>query len=82
MDLLDLIPDNLFSEVAANPNQFTDVSENFRKAEEIIFKWMRDHGKTFIQDESKEVSEEFKEAGNRYNQSGKLREALIGYNKW
>jgi hypothetical protein len=82
MDLLDLIPDNLFSEVAANPNQFTDVSENFRKAEEIIFKWMRDHDQTFIQDESKEVCEEFKETGNRSNQSGKLREALFSYNKW
>jgi hypothetical protein len=77
-----LVPDNIFSELATNPDQFTDVSENFRKAEEIIFKWMQDHGKTFIQDESKEVSDDFKEVGNKLTQSGKWREALVNYNKW
>jgi hypothetical protein len=82
MDLYNLIPDNIFSEVAANPNQFTEVNENFRQAEEIIFKWMQDHDEKFIQEKSEQASEEFKEAGNKSNQSGNLRESLINYNKW
>jgi hypothetical protein len=81
-DLYDLIPDNIFSEVAANPNQFTDVSELLCKQEEIILKYFEDNGEKFIQEKSEKVSEEFKEAGNKSNQLGNLREALVNYNKW
>jgi hypothetical protein len=82
MSLFPWIPDSIFAEVAANPNQYTDVNEIFRQAEEIIFKWMQVHGAIYIREKSEQVSEEFKEAGNKSNQSGNLREAFSNYNKW
>jgi hypothetical protein len=73
-----VIPDKIFEKIAGNPNGFTDVSEIFREAEEILGK----HLDGSISGKSEAAVGEFKEAGNECCKSGKLKEALINYNEW
>jgi hypothetical protein len=81
--LIDSIPDSLFSELAANSAQISDVSELFREAEEILVrKGLADYNDTFFEQKSIRTSEEFKEVGNKFCKSGNLWGSLLNYNGW
>jgi hypothetical protein len=81
--LINSIPDSHFAELAANSAQITEVSDLFRKAEEILLKkGLADYNDTWIEQKSEPASNEFKEIGNNFCKTGNLWGSLLNYNGW
>jgi hypothetical protein len=77
------IPDNIFSELAANQAQIKDASEYLRKAEEILLKkGLQESNNSLIKKKDKDDCEVYKNAGNMFHKSGNLHQSLVLYNKW
>jgi hypothetical protein len=78
------IPDDIFSGLAENPAQIKDASKYFREAEKFLLleKGLQDTNEFFIPKKNKDSSEAYKNAGDKFNNNGRLHEALIHYNKW